>query len=111
MSERSPEVLIQDILDSIQSIQLYTEGMSSRLFLDDPKTRDAVVMHFVVIGEVSSRIPEDFKKENPQIPWSEMRGLRNRIAHDYFGVDYEIVWDIIQNNLASLAQQIREIGN
>ena len=81
------------------------------MFLDDPKTRDAVVMHFVVIGEVSSRIPEDFKKENPQIPWSEMRGLRNRIAHDYFGVDYEIVWDIIQNNLASLAQQIREIGN
>ncbi|MBP6812170.1 MAG: DUF86 domain-containing protein [Saprospiraceae bacterium] len=98
-------------MDSIQSIQLYTEGMSSRFFLDDPKTRDAVVMHFVVIGEVSSRIPEDFKKENPQIPWSEMRGLRNRIAHDYFGVDYEIVWDIIQNNLASLAQQIREIGN
>lgn len=63
-------------------------------------------MHFVVIGEVSSRIPEDFKKENPQIPLAaEMLWPRNRIAHDYFGVDYEIVWDIIQNNLASLAHR------
>lgn len=57
MSERSPEVLIQDILESIYFIQLYTEGMTSRLFMEDSKTRDAVVMHFVVIGEASSRIP------------------------------------------------------
>lgn len=110
MSERSAEVLIQDILDSIQSIQLYTEGMSSKSFLEDPKTRDAVVMHFVVIGEASNRIPEDFKILHGQIPWNEMRGLRNRIAHDYFGIDYEIVWDIIHTNLEGLAAQIREIG-
>ena len=107
MSERSSTVLIQDILDSIRSIQLYTEGMSAQSFLEDPKTRDAVVMHFIVIGEASSRIPEDFKILHDQIPWNEMRGLRNRIAHDYFGIDYEIVWDIIQEKFESLALQIR----
>lgn len=109
MSERSSEVLIQDILDSIRSIQLYTDEMSLQAFQEDPKTRDAVVMHFIVIGEASSRIPEDFKTIHAQIPWNEMRGLRNRIAHDYFGIDYEIVWDIIQEKLESLAHQIREI--
>jgi uncharacterized protein with HEPN domain len=83
--------------------------MSAQSFLEDPKTRDAVVMHFIIIGEASSRLPEDFKMSYPQIPWNEMRGLRNRIAHDYFGIDYEIVWDIIQENLSLLSQQIRAL--
>jgi hypothetical protein len=91
MSERSPQILIQDILNSIKSIHSYTEGMSFRDFEEDPKTKDAVVMHFIIIGEASSRLPENFKIAQNQIPWNEMRGLRNRIAHDYFGVDYEIV--------------------
>lgn len=111
MSERSPEILIQDILDSIRSIQLYTNGISSQSFFEDPKTRDAVVMHFIVIGEASGRMPEGFKNFHAEIPWDEIRGLRNRIAHDYFGIDYEIVWDIIQENLEPLAQQIQKIGS
>ena len=111
MSERSTEVLIQDILDSITSVLLYTDGMSLQSFLEDPKTRDAVSMHFVVIGEASHRIPEDFKSLHSQIPWNEIRGLRNRIAHDYFGIDFEIVWAIIQDNLEDLAKQIRKIPN
>lgn len=109
MSERSPEVLIRDILDSIRSIKSYTEGISQQDFENDPKTKDAVVMHFIVIGEASNRLPEYFKNEHAHIPWNEIRGLRNRIAHDYFGVDYGIVWNIVQENLDYLSQQLIEI--
>lgn len=109
MSERSPEVLIRDILDSIRSIKSYTEGISQQDFENDPKTKDAVVMHFIVIGEASNRLPESFKNGHAHIPWNEIRGLRNRIAHDYFGVDYGIVWDIVQENLDYLSQQLSEI--
>lgn len=84
--------------------------MSFRDFENDPKTKDAVVMHFIIIGEASSRLPENFKITHGQIPRNETRGLSNRIAHDYFGVDYRIVWTIIQENLGPLAHQIKEIA-
>lgn len=109
MSERSPQVLIKDILDSIQSIQSYVEGFSYEEFMQDAKTRDAVVMHFIIIGEASSRMPERFRNTHHQIPWNEMRGLRNRVAHDYFGIDFEIVWDIIHGNLEGLSQQLHAL--
>jgi uncharacterized protein with HEPN domain len=109
MSERSPKVLVQDMLDSITSIQVYTEGMDFESFMSDSKTRDAVIMHFIVIGETSSRLPEFFKQEHTDIPWSEIKGLRNRIAHDYFGIDFNIVWDIIHENLNGLSKQLREL--
>lgn len=102
-------VLVQDMLDSIQSVKDYTEGITQQDFEQDAKTKDAVVMHFIVIGEASSRLPEEFKNTYPHIPWSEMRGLRNRIAHDYFGVDYGIVWDIVREKLPDLAVQLRNI--
>lgn len=77
--------------------------------MSDSKTRDAVIMHFIVIGETSSRLPEFFKQEHTDIPWSEIKGLRNRIAHDYFGIDFNIVWDIIHENLNGLSKQLREL--
>lgn len=63
---------------------------------------DAVVRNFEIIGEAANRIDPDFRDENPEIEWIRIRGLRNRIVHDYFGIDYEIVWDIIETYLDEL---------
>lgn len=95
MSKRSSNVLLLDMKEASEKILKYTKGLSFEEFLTDDKTIDAVVRNFEIIGEASLRIDEDFRLENPQIEWKKLRGFRNRIVHDYFGIDYEIVWSIL----------------
>ena len=106
MSSRSPELLIEDILESARKIQRYTAGMTLEQFVSDEKTVDAVVRNFEIIGEASSRLPEDFRDSRSTIDWPRIRGFRNRIVHDYFGVDHSIVWNIIENFLPILIEEI-----
>jgi len=73
------------------------------------KPFDAVVRNFEIIGEAANRIDPDFKLSNPQIEWSRIRGLRNRIVHDYFGVDHEIVWSILETYLGELIDWLESI--
>ena len=89
----------------------YTQGLTFEDFLADDKTIDAVVRNFEIIGEASLRIDEDFRLENPQIEWKKLRGFRNRIAHDYFGIDYEIVWSILTQDLEELVFQLDQLLN
>jgi uncharacterized protein with HEPN domain len=84
------------MLQSAQKIKRYTKGLDFDSFLADEKTMDAVVRNFEIIGEAANRIDPDFRNKNPEIEWSRIRGFRNRIVHDYFGIDYEIVWEIIE---------------
>jgi len=70
---------------------------------------DAVVRNFDIIGEAANRLSDDFRISNPQIEWDRIRGFRNRIVHEYFGIDYEIIWDIIENDLDTLIQQIESL--
>ncbi len=91
MSKRSSDLLLLDMKEAAEKILKYTQGLSFEGFLADDKTIDAVVRNFEIIGEASLRIDEDFRLENPQIEWKKLRGFRNRIVHDYFGIDYEIV--------------------
>ena len=91
MSKRSSNLLLLDMKEAAAKILKYTEGLSFEDFLTDDKTIDAVVRNFEIIGEASLRIDEDFRFEHPQIEWKKLRGFRNRIVHDYFGIDYEIV--------------------
>jgi len=102
MFKRSPELLVSDILDSCQKILLYTADMSFDDFSRDAKTIDAVIRNFEIIGEAANRLPEDFKDAHPDIDWHRIRGFRNRIVHDYMGIDYAIVWDIRTNYLDGL---------
>lgn len=99
MSKRDRILLIEDMYDAALKIKRYTEGMDYDLFLKDEKTIDAVVRNFEIIGEAANRIDEDYKLMNPQLAWNHLRGFRNRIVHEYFGIDYEIVWSIIENDL------------
>lgn len=109
MSERSDELLIDDILDSAEKILRYTKGLTFNEFVEDDRTVDAVARNFEIIGEAANRLSRAFKEQNPQIDWRRIRGFRNRIVHDYFGIDHTIVWRIIETYLPELEIALREI--
>jgi len=111
MSKRSSNILLLDMKEAAEKILKYTKGLSFEDFLTDDKTIDAVVRNFEIIGEASLRIDEDFRLENPQIEWKKLRGFRNRIVHDYFGIDYEIVWSILSEDLEELIFQLEQLLN
>lgn len=83
--------------------------MSSKEFFEDDKTLDAVIRNFEIIGEAANRMPEEIRVNFNDVNWHRIRGFRNRIVHDYMGIDYAIVWEIIVNDLEELQQQIQHI--
>jgi len=109
MSERSAELLLEDMLESCERIIEYTQGLSFDEFKKNYLVVDAVVRNFTIIGEAAGRIPDEYKVKHPEIEWDRIRGFRNRIVHDYFGIDYQIVWIIIENNIPELRDLIRKI--
>ena len=108
MSEREIQLLLEDMLEAAGKIASYTSGMSFENFIADDKTVDAVVRNFEIIGEAANRVPDDFKLNHPEIEWRRMTGLRNRIIHEYFGVDYTTVWKIKDENVPELADFIQQ---
>ncbi len=111
MSKRDAKLLVADILESIAKIKLYTQSHTFETFTADSKTIDAVIRNFEVIGEAANRLPEKFKDNHTQIEWFRIRGFRNRIVHDYMGIDYQIIWTIIENNLDQLDTDLQKIYN
>lgn len=109
MSNRNPSLLVSDMIESAEKIISYTDGFSFEAFINDGKTADAVIRNFEIIGEAANRLPEAFKAAHQQIEWSTLRGFRNRIVHDYFGIDYSIVWNIIINYLPGLIRSLKGI--
>jgi uncharacterized protein with HEPN domain len=109
MSKRSPELLIDDILESGQKILDYTVGFTLDDFKSDSKTVDAVIRNFEIIGEAANRLPDDFKEKFPEIDWHKIRGFRNRIVHDYFGIDYSIVWVVKETFLPTMIEELLKI--
>ncbi len=109
MSKREPKLLLQDILESIQKIKTYTHEMAFETFQKDDKTIDAVIRNFEIIGEAANRIPDEIKDKFNRVNWHRIRGFRNRIVHDYMGVDIEIIWETITKSLDKLHEQIEEI--
>ena len=83
--------------------------MAFESFINDSKTIDAVIRNFEIIGEAANRLPDEFKDSHPQVDWHKIRGFRNRIVHDYLGIDFEIVWHIIIYYLPSLLKNLKEI--
>ena len=84
-------------------------GLSRAEFLEDEKTIDAVVRNLEIIGEAVRSVSIDFKEEHASVPWSKIAGLRNRIVHDYFGLDLEIIWEVLQRSLPEFKQQLVRI--
>ena len=109
MSKHQPELLVEDIIESGNKILFYTEGLSFEQFTGDSKTVDAVIRNFEIIGEAANRLTEDFKDKNTNIDWHRIKGFRNRIVHDYMGIDYTIVWEIRNTFLPQLLKDIQKL--
>ena len=112
MSKRDWGILLEDILEAIRKIEKYTKNLSRDDFIKNSMVADAVVRNLEIIGEASKNIPAEVQKNLPHIPWKKLSGIRNRIVHEYFGVDLSIIWFIIENELAQLKQTIlKELKN
>ncbi len=109
MSKRDTLLLLDDMLQSALKIKRYTQDLDFDSFLSDEKTIDAVVRNFEIIGEAANRIDPDFRNSNPEIEWNRIRGFRNRIVHDYFGIDNEIIWTIVETYLDDMTDWLVKI--
>ena len=109
MSKRPTELLLNDIRESIDRIGEYTRGMSLEDFSKDQKSIDAVARNFEIMGEAANRLPDEFKESHSEIEWFKIVGLRHRIIHEYFGVDLEIIWRILQKDLPELQQSLSRL--
>jgi len=108
MSERSQRLYCQDILEAGAAIQSYIEEISYEIFIQDRMRSSAVIREFEIIGEAVGKLPETLKQKYSEIPWQEIKDFRNLLAHEYFGVDLEIVWNTIHTDLPLLLNAVHK---
>jgi len=106
MSKRDWKLLLEDIRDSIQRVENYIGDLTREEFKTNQMVIDAVVRNLEIIGEASRIMPEEGTRKLSTLPWNNMVGLRNRIIHEYFGVDLDIIWYIVKNELPSVKSQL-----
>jgi uncharacterized protein with HEPN domain len=109
MSDRDVRLYCADILDSGAAILAFIKGMAFEEFCNDRKTYSAVIREFEIIGEAVGKLPEDLKEKRQDVEWQDIKDFRNLLSHEYFGVDLEIVWKIIEDDLRVLLAAIKEI--
>ena len=106
MSRREWSLLVADMKEAIEKIASYVDAMTFTDFQSDTRTVDAVVHNLLVIGEAARCLPASIKENHPDIDWIAINGLRNRIAHEYFGLSLSVIWEIVQTDLPRLQQQL-----
>lgn len=109
MSKRGSLLYLQDILTSLSRIDDYTKDLSSEDLDNDWKTIDAVVRNLEIIGEAARNMPEEVVEKYPDVPWGGMVSMRNKVIHEYFGVDLDILWKTVKEDLPLLKEQIVSI--
>jgi len=103
---------LEHMIDAISLALSYVDGMSKDNFLADKKTQQAVILNIIVIGEAATKIADEcpeFAAAHTNVPWKQMRGMRNRMAHGYFEINLDIVWDTVQQSLPELQRQLLRI--
>ncbi len=109
MSKRRDSDYLNDIREGIRRILTYTAELTYQQFMGDIKTQDAVVRNLEIIGEATKKLSIHIRKSYPKVPWKDMMGMRDKMIHHYFGINYEIVWTISKEELAGLLPQIEKI--
>ncbi|HOL21992.1 MAG TPA: DUF86 domain-containing protein [bacterium] len=106
MSKRTDREFLRDIQEAITRIEKYTFKMKFKEFLNDTKTQDAVIRNIEIIGEAVKNISANFKQNHKDIEWKLIAGMRDRIIHFYFGIKWDVVWDVVKNNIPEFKSKI-----
>lgn len=109
MSKRGPQEYLADMREAIVRIQSYTSESTYGQFLADSKTQDAVVRNIEILGETAKHLPATLTSTYPEIEWKSIAGMRDKLVHDYFGVNMDILWDVLTTKLPRLLKQIDDI--
>ena len=105
---RDYDLFLQDILQAARQIETYTAGLSYAEFVESPLIYDAVLYNLMIIGEAVKNIPDEVRASYAEIEWRRIAGLRDFLVHVYFGIDLEIIWNIVQSNVPHLRQAIEQ---
>lgn len=106
---RDPRLYLDEILESIAQIETYTTGLTADQYQEDRLVQDAVVRRLEIIGEAVKHLPSEIKDRNPDIPWRQIAGTRDVLIHDYFEVDIDLTWAVVQTSLSSLKARVAAI--
>jgi uncharacterized protein with HEPN domain len=109
MSKRKPDVYLQDILESIEYIQSFLDGVSEDEFYKNVEKQDAVLRRLEIIGEAVKHLPEEIREDHPDIPWRQIAGMRDIIIHEYFGVTLNMVWIVATDDILDLKTKVVKI--
>ena len=109
MSKRNPRLYLEDIVEAINKIERYTAGMTLDVFSETDMAVDAVIRNIEVIGEAIKNLPAETKALHNEVPWQQIVDTRNKIIHEYFGVDLSILWHSVQEEIPTLKRQVMQI--
>ncbi len=111
MNKRKPDVYLQDILESIQQIEEYLDGVKENEFYQNSEKQDAVLRRLEIIGEAVKHISDNIRDEYDEVPWRKVAGMRDIIIHEYFGVTLSMIWVVTQRDLPDLKSKVQDIIN
>lgn len=107
--KKDPKILITHILKSVESVEKYSKGLNKEYFMDNEEKQDAIIRKLEVIGEAVTNLEAKFKEEYPNIPWQDISDMRNRLIHEYFAVDLELVWEVLQKDIPTLKENLLKV--
>jgi len=107
--KKEPKIFLQHILESIEKIEEYAKNVTEKEFFDDYEKQDAIVKRLEIIGEAVKNLPDSLKNKHPNVPWKNIAGTRDILIHEYFGIDTDLIWEIVRKNIPRLKKQIIKI--